>query len=635
MRAMPTDSRTPFQDFLGLLLSRRFMLVSLAIEVALVLEAIENLAKHAWFNLGLFIAGAIMVIVSMLLARAQRRAQAGLVLIWSMALMMQLLVLHGQGLRDIGMIAYPAILVTGSLILSRRALAVLGAWVIASALLQGSAEALGWTHYVVPEVGWNSVADCLAIMGVTGACVWVMSHEMQDTLENLRTEMDRSRTSQALSEHLASHDHLTGLPNRAALQTLLENALARAARKDSMVAVLFLDLDDFKAVNDSAGHAAGDALLKSVAARLGHALRASDTVSRQGGDEFVIVLDEIASLEGVSRVVEKILGALSAPVVLGHGEVAISCSIGVSLFPQDGSDADTLLKKADVAMYQAKAAGRNTYALFDERSNDRLLQQIQITQALGRAMSGGELTLHYQPQMNLIDNSVIGAEALLRWNSLALGSISPQQFVPIAESSGRIIEIGSWVLMEACLQCMRWEREGLAGMRVSVNVSAVQLARGDLVRAVGDALAASGLEPARLELELTESVFIHDTDRIIATVTQLKKLGVRLAMDDFGTGYSSLSYLTRFQLDTIKIDKSFVMRLRKGGDDAAIASAIIQMADALNLSTIAEGIETREALQFLREHGCSIGQGFLFSRPISASAYLDFARARREELVDG
>ncbi len=606
------------KELINLVVSQRFLVVTAALEVALLAEATVHMGtqgRFGQFTASALIICAIAVAISTVLARRGNKDLASLILLWSIVVLLNVLVFHGQGVRDIAMLGYPAVLVVASLIVSGRRLTALALWIACTSILQGILELKGVLRYDIPDVGWGLILDCFAILGVTVACVIVVSRELQATLKR--------------SQELALNDHLTGLPNRAAARALFENIVARARREHSMAAVLFVDLDEFKSINDSAGHAVGDEVLKQVAARLKKTLRSSDTVSRQGGDEFVIFLDRIHGVGDIPAVIGKILAEMALPIRVARGDHTTSCSIGVAIFPQDGGDFDTLLKCADIAMYQAKAAGRNTFAFYDDSTNQKLLKQIRISNGLSRALAGEELHLDYQPLVNLEDGSVIGAEALLRWRSSELGDISPAQFIPVAENSGRIIEIGAWVLGRACAEAVRWHSQGMDDLRISVNVSAVQLVRGDLLSAVRAALGASGLDPRMLELELTESAFIHDTEHSMAVVAELKAMGVRIAMDDFGTGYSSLSYLQRFQLDTIKIDKAFVMKLQSGTDDAAITRAIIQMAQALGLSTTAEGIETQEALDFLTANGCKTGQGYLYARPLSRLDFLQFALDRR------
>ena len=425
-------------------------------------------------------------------------------------------------------------------------------------------------------------------------------------------------------EFLAHHDALTGLPNRTVMESRFEQAVADASRSGTHVALMFLDLDSFKTVNDSMGHPVGDELLKEVALRLGQFARASDIVSRQGGDEFLIVFTGLASGADVALAADRLVQDFKAPFLVDGHEIATSFSIGIALFPHDGHDFATLLKKADIAMYQAKAAGRDTYRLFGDHMDVAALGRHRIRNALHQAVERFEFKLHFQPQVDLASGRVIGAEALLRWTHPELGVVPPVEFIPVAEESGLIVPIGEWVLNEACRQAVAWQAPGRPPLSVAVNISAVQFARGDLEDTVRRALAASGLAPRLLELELTESVLIHNVDSVLATVTRLKRLGVTLSIDDFGTGYSSLTYLKRFAVDRLKIDQSFIRDLVSDPESAAIVRAIVQMARSLNLKTVAEGIEDDHVLAHLRVIGCDQGQGYGIARPMPGPALLDF-----------
>ncbi len=426
------------------------------------------------------------------------------------------------------------------------------------------------------------------------------------------------RSAEQRIEFLAYHDMLTGLPNRLLMQDRVEQAVAQAQRNGNHVALLFLDLDSFKSINDTLGLHCGDALLKEVAARLRHCVRDTDTISRQGGDEFLIVLRDLPDTDVAAEIMIKIMERLLEPFVTEGHDIATSVSMGAAIFPEDGRDFETLLKKADMAMYRAKEAGRNTYRFFDEAMNADAVGHLQLLGGLRRALERHEFTLHYQPQTDLASGKVIGVEALLRWQNPELGMVEPGRFIPVAEESGLIVPIGQWVLFEACRQAMAWQQAGLPPLTMAVNFSAVQFKRGDVQQSVIRALEESGLPPALLELELTESILIQDVEGVLASLQGLKQLGVKLSIDDFGTGYSSLAYLKRLDIDRLKIDRTFVRDLATDPEDAAIVRAIIQMAHSLNLRTIAEGVETEDMLAQLRVFGCDEAQGYLFARPMPA-----------------
>lgn len=431
-------------------------------------------------------------------------------------------------------------------------------------------------------------------------------------------------TDKKLSEerifHLAHFDVLTELPNRASFQNQLEQAILHASRQHSRLAVLFLDLDHFKLINDASGHPAGDELLKQVAGRIQALLREDDVVARLGGDEFTILLPDIKGSKDVAHVAEKILESMEQPFTLGQDEVVVTSSIGISTYPDDGEDRSTLLKNADAAMYQAKAQGRNNFQFFTTEMNTRAQQRLSMESAMRRALEHDEFLLHYQPQVSLESGHIIGVEALVRWQHPHEGLISPATFIPVAEDSGLIVPLGEWVMREACRQHQQWLNSGLPLMRMAVNISARQFMHQNLLSMMAEVIRDTGINPEYLELELTESIIMEKVEETVTTLHELRNMGVYLSIDDFGTGYSSMAYLKRFPIDKLKIDRSFVRDLATDPDDAAIVSATIAMAHNLNLTVIAEGVETEQQLQFLRENGCEEMQGYFFSMPLPADA---------------
>lgn len=429
-------------------------------------------------------------------------------------------------------------------------------------------------------------------------------------------DITKRRENEARIAYLAHHDSLTDLPNRTLFRDRLEQAMARAVRNGVRAALLFLDLDRFKTINDSLGHAIGDQMLQQVAVRLRAALRETDTVSRQGGDEFLIVLGDVRDLDDVARVVQNLLGRLDTPFELASLSLSSTASIGVAIYPDDGADCDTLMKNADSAMYCAKEGGRNTFRFYTESMNLTAVARLRIENALRYAVERGELSLHYQPQVELASRKLLGVEALLRWTSPTQGVISPASFIPVAEDSGLIVPIGLWVLQQACEQVRRWREEGVGDIAVAVNLSALQFRRSDIVATVRDTIAKSGIPPQLIELELTESLLMQNAESMLQTMRELKALGVRLSIDDFGTGYSSLSYLKRFPVDRLKIDRSFVKDAAENSDDAAIVRTIIQLGHSLKLDVIAEGAEVASQIEFLTAEGCHSVQGYYFSRPL-------------------
>lgn len=437
----------------------------------------------------------------------------------------------------------------------------------------------------------------------------------------VHSDITDAKTHQDELARQANHDSLTGLPNRNLLRDRIDRACVRTQRYGGFAAVAFLDLDNFKIVNDSLGHTTGDHLLRAVALRLEASLRAMDTVARLGGDEFVLVLSDHQSAHSVSGELQRIVESFSQPFAVDGRDVYVTASVGVALYPQDANDPESLMKSAELAMYRAKESGRNTYQLYTAEMQTRVTERMALESMLRRALARGELALHYQPQVDLRSNRVFGCEALIRWNQADLGMIEPAKFIPLAEETGLIVPIGEWVLRTACAQCREWQDAGLPPVSVAVNISARQFREKNFLQAVRKTLAETGLNPRRLELEVTESAIMQDAQNVIADLQAFKDMGVKLSIDDFGTGYSSLSYLKRFPVDRLKIDQSFVRELTADSDDAAIAQAVITLGHTMNLRVIAEGVETPEQLAFLRQHQCDEIQGYLFGKPMPAEEF--------------
>ena len=388
-----------------------------------------------------------------------------------------------------------------------------------------------------------------------------------------------------------------------------------------MVAVLLLDLDHFKVINDSLGHAAGDALLQAVAGRLRSCVRETDTVARLGGDEFVVVIPDVSKADDATAIARKVLDVLSQPFIIERQEMYISASIGISLYPQDGEHEEILLKNVDLAMYRAKHEGRSNFCFFTEQLNARNRERQAMESELHHALKHGEFLLHYQPKVDLRTSKIVGVEALIRWQHYEQGLISPEKFIPLSEETGLILPIGAWVMKTACRQIRAWKDAGLPPISIAVNLSARQFRHHDLLGLVKQVLQETGLEPQYLELELTESVIMQEAEEAISTLLELKSLGVQLSLDDFGTGYSSLNYLRRFPLDNLKIDRSFVKGITSNLHDMTIVKSVIALAHSLNLKVIAEGVETEQQLAFLQAHDCDEMQGYLFSKPLPSEKF--------------
>jgi diguanylate cyclase (GGDEF)-like protein len=445
----------------------------------------------------------------------------------------------------------------------------------------------------------------------------------------LEDEREAAELAGVQIEHLAYHDAMTGLPNRPLFIDRLIVGLAQASRGGQKLAVFFLDLDRFKDINDSLGHSVGDALLKSVADRVRRCVREGDTVARFGGDEFTLMIPRIEAVEDAAKIAQKIIETLKIPFLINERELFVTTSIGISIYPSDGLDPETLVRNADTAMYRAKDQGRDNYQLYAPAMNARALERLALENMLRKALHNDELVLHYQPVIDPTAQALVSVEALLRWRHPQLGLLSPAHFISVAEISGLIVPIGEWVLKTACKQLRAWQKKTHPDLLMSVNLSARQFQAPDLLAQVRVAIENSGIAPGTLQLEITESNAMQNADNTIYTLRELKELGVKIAMDDFGTGYSSLNYLKRFPIDTLKLDQSFVRDICSDASDAAIVSAVITLSHSLNLTVVAEGVETAEQLAFLVQERCDLIQGFYFSHPRSVEDMEPFLREGR------
>jgi diguanylate cyclase (GGDEF)-like protein/PAS domain S-box-containing protein len=455
-----------------------------------------------------------------------------------------------------------------------------------------------------------------ALLDANGKCAFRVV-VLDDITEQKRAEQEL--------RYLANYDALTGLPNRSLLSERLASAILRARQEGGYVAVLFLDLDRFKDVNDSLGHAVGDRVLHAAAERVQQVIGPQHTVARLGGDEFTIILESLSSPEEASVIARRVIDAFSTPLAFGgQREISVSISIGISLFPDHAQVPTDLLNHADTAMYHAKAAGRRTWQMYSPQMDETTQHRATLANSLRRVLERQELKLVYQPRYSLRQQRTVAVEALLRWNSAEFGPVSPQQFIPLAENTGMILEIGQWALREACNTLCRWQQAGVLNLNVSVNVSAIQLQRDDLPRTIERILAETGMSAHNLELELTESAIMTNLEHNSNILHACRKIGTHLSIDDFGTGYSSLAYIKRLPITALKIDREFISDLTKDADDEAITSAIINMGHSLGLSVVAEGVETAEQLRFLRDHNCDEIQGYLVARPLEDAQCLEF-----------
>jgi diguanylate cyclase (GGDEF)-like protein/PAS domain S-box-containing protein len=514
-------------------------------------------------------------------------------------------------------------------------------WTSAQALGRSFGEVFRIVDIKNPEHSVDPMAIAMRqnrTVGLSGSCILIRRDGIESAIEDSAApihdrrgqvtgavmvfhDVTQAREMSQRMSYLAHHDYLTGLPNRLLLNDRLVQAMATAHRQEQHLAVLFVDVDRFKHINDSLGHAIGDELLLSIARRLVTSVRSSDTVSRQGGDEFVILLSGITHAEDASLSAVKILTALGVPYRIQAHDLQVTVSMGIGVYPADGTDAETLVKNADIAMLNAKDNGRNNYQFFRPDMNEHALERQSLESGLRHALDRREFVLYYQPKMDLETEAITGAEALIRWRQPGQGIVLPEKFIPIAEQCGYIIPIGRWVLREACRQTKNWLDADLTPMPVAINISAVELRSRDFVQSVRTVLQETGMDVRYLEFELTETALMQDPTSTIAVLRTLKEMGVRLTLDDFGTGYSSLSYLKRFPIDALKIDKSFVHGLCTNAGDANIVSAVINMGKSFGLTVIAEGVETREQFLRLQAQQCAEGQGHYFQAPVAADEF--------------
>ena len=476
---------------------------------------------------------------------------------------------------------------------------------------------------------WQAAAASLLLLAIVGLLGWM---SLQLSASRKRAVAEQIAHA-ARVEYLAYHDSLTTLPNRSLFSRLLGQSIKQAQRLHRSLAVLFLDLDRFKHINDTLGHEAGDQLLQAVAARLKSCLRESDTVARLGGDEFVVLLPDLADERYVATVVQKVLSAIASPFAVLGQEFRVTASVGISLYPQDGQDEQTLTKNADIAMYQAKEDGKNNFRFYSEALNANTLERLTLESSLRHALERDEFRLHYQAKREIRGGRITGMEALLRWQHPDLGTIAPMQFIPAAEDTGLIVPIGKWVLLTACRQNVAWQRAGQAPLCMAVNLTPRQFADEDLLADLAAILATTGMDAQLLELEISEGVLMRDVPKTIRILSALKRMGVRIAIDDFGIGYASLASLRQFPLDTIKIDRSFIRDVASVDADKALTAAIIAMGRTLSLTVVAQGVETREQADFLRRNACDELQGFYFNKPVPAEQFGELLRAERDALA--
>ncbi|MBV8660085.1 MAG: EAL domain-containing protein [Burkholderiales bacterium] len=615
--------------------AHRFRQIAGMLFLVMTLSMLQNLYFANWASVISLLVGIAMLAWALRLSfqGPKKRQLANAILLGALTALLSVIVWLDQGIRDAAMLGFPGVLIFAGLLGTRRQL--IGIYLVMALVITAcmAANVEGWHVNRVLPLRYGGLIDLLGILSATAFAVMLLTGDLHLAVQRSRKESERAQSSATRVAFLAHHDPLTELPNRLLVREQFTKVAEQARMQGRTLALVFVDLDNFKTFNDSLGHTAGDALLLGASRRMASVLNEGQILSRYGGDEFLVLAPDLKTGDAAVAIASELLKVMSVPLSTQGHDVRLTCSIGIAVLPDDGESFESLLKKADIALYRAKEAGRNTFRFFDATMNEGVIEHLHLISGLRTALAENQLVLHYQPQIELLSGRLVGAEALVRWRHPELGLVYPTTFIPVAERSGVIIEIGEWVLREACRQASIWREGALPDFVVSVNLSAVQFKRGNLDRIVYDALECAGLPAHALELELTESALIQDIDMVAELLQRLRMLGVSLSIDDFGTGYSNLAYLKRLHVERLKIDQSFIGRLHEDVQDAAIVQAIIQMAGSLGLTTTAEGIEDAITLARLTELGCTHGQGFLFSRPLPAEDFLRYAAEYEQRII--
>lgn len=587
-------------------------------QMALLVISIITITQGRYFDaIIMLITGTLLFSVDWTISK-QRPNLGSWILLTTLTLSLTYLAWHGSGLRDMSILGFCAVLIFAALLGDKRLLICITLTILTICLGIAYANQVEWHRNPVAPNNLLTGVIASIILLVISFSVWLMAHDYHAVLEELALENEQVKNAKGHIEHLALHDPLTNLPNRMMAQATFERLMTGIAQRNELLGIIFIDLDNLKPINDSLGHQAGDQILKEAAKRLTRYTKNEELACRYGGDEFIVFLPNIKSADDASQASLDILQLISENYLYRNIEIFCTCSIGIALAPQDGDDLDTLIKKADIAMYHSKDSGRNSFRFFNPSINHNMMEHISLISGMRKALQEKQFSLYYQPKIDLQTNRLCGFEALLRWKHAEHGFISPATFIPLAESSGLIIQLGEWVIHEACRQAKIWKDAGLADFRIAVNISSIQFKRGNIDSIVLNALQLNQLAPQYLELELTESLLIEDNERLVSILSVLRGQGLHLSIDDFGTGYSNLGYLKKFAVETIKIDQSFVKKMENDSDDAAIIRAIIQMANSLGLNTIAEGVEDANTAALLRNLGCKQGQGYHWAKPMPA-----------------
>lgn len=598
--------------------TRRLMQVLRATQIALLIVSIITITQGRHLDSIIILCTGVLLFSVDWAVNKNHPIVGSWILLMTLTLSFSYLAWHGSGVRDLATLGFCGVLIFAALLGNKRLLVFITLTMLTVCMFIAYANEVGWhQNTVAPNTILTSVIASIILL-VISFSVWLMAHDYRAALDELALENELVKNAKGHIEHLAMHDPLTNLPNRMMAQVTFEILMAGIKQRKELLGIIFIDLDNLKPINDSLGHQAGDQILKEAAKRLINYTKNEELACRYGGDEFIVFLPNIKSADDASQASLDILQLISENYLYRNIEIFCTCSIGIALAPQDGDDLDTLIKKADIAMYHSKDSGRNSFRFFNPSINHNMMEHISLISGMRKALQEKQFSLHYQPKINLATNRLCGFEALLRWKHPEQGFIPPATFIPLAESSGLIIQLGEWVVNEACRQAKLWFDAGIGNFSIAVNISSIQFKRGNIDSVVINALSKADLAPQYLELELTESLLIDDNDRLAVMLSSLRSLGLHLSIDDFGTGYSNLGYLKKFEVESLKIDQSFVRKMEDNSDDAAIVRAIIQMANSLGLNTIAEGVEDAKTAALLRTLGCKQGQGYFWARPMPA-----------------
>lgn len=596
--------------------AKRLVQIFYATEVAFAIGIIVQLIVGSPTPAIIMLVSGIIIYPVKALAQNGKVAKGGTLLLLVITLMVSLLILRFEGVKDVALLAYPAILIFSVMIGGGQLFKVLLSLMVAVILIVVINNLSGfYINHSKVSIEYDATFILLILL-TTAYSIWLWSNDLRDLFQKLEIENIKSKQTQKQIEYIAQHDALTNLPNRLLSKLRFEQDWLEAIRSRTSIALLYIDLDNFKEINDTLGHSAGDEFLKVISDRLKRVVRKVDTVSRQGGDEFLIIVKDIKDNRDIVAIAEKTITSVARSVSLSNTQFECSGSVGISIYPDDGRDYETLLKKADLAMFHAKEKGKNNFQFYDEKLKKNLLEHLKVVSELKVALSQKQFELFYQPKICLSSNSIIGAEALLRWNHPKKGLIPPDDFISAAEKSGLIIEIGRWVIARACRQCKQWQDKGFENTTVAVNVSPMQFGQDDIASLVSKVLEKTKLKGSQLELEITESLLLDESETLNKTFNNIRQLGVKTSIDDFGTGYSNLKYLKHFDTSFIKIDQSFILNMLESNEDQAIVSAITQMAHSLNIKVIAEGVETQQAVNKLKDIGCDFAQGYYWAKPL-------------------